>query len=91
MNLTLEDLGLEREEVLREVEEKSRNREYIETHQKELREAYPDAYVGVFNAEVVAASKTLDGVLKVLRQKLEDGLSAAQIEFITAEEIIWIL
>ncbi len=91
MNLTLEDLGLEREDVLKEVEEKRRNREYIDTHQRELRESYPDAYVGVFNAQVVATSETLDGVLKVLRQKLKDGLGAAQIEFITAEDVVWIL
>lgn len=91
MALSLEELGLEREELRKKLQEKRRNREFINSEREDLRKEYPDMYVGVFNGEVVAASKSFDEVIETLRKKAGGDISAAEVELITSKDIVWIL
>jgi hypothetical protein len=91
VTLTLDTLGLKEAEVLKKLEAKRANRDYISANKKALRAKYPDMYVAVYDGEVVAAATSLDRVVRKLKGMVGEDISTAEIELITSREIAWIL
>jgi hypothetical protein len=90
--VNLDSLGLVREEVERQLLAKRRNQEWLAAHREDLRGAYPDKYVAVFDGEIAAVDEDLDGLFKQLRSKLkETDLSTVAVDLIISEDVIWIL
>ena len=66
------------------------NLEYFEEHAAELRLRYPDQWVGIVDRQVKAHADDGESVIRQLEEAGE-SLGGAVLQFVSAEERIWIL
>lgn len=89
---TLEDLGLDRSEVLEKIQEKQANQKWLQEHMDELRERYPDKYVAVSGKKVALSAKHLPELIQKLNKKFkEKDLTTFAVDLVTKEKVIWVL
>lgn len=89
---TLEDLGLNRSEVLEKIQEKQANQKWLQEHMDELRREYPDKYVAVSDGKVALSEKHLTKLIQKLNKKFkEKDLTTFAIDLVTKEKVIWVL
>ena len=79
-------------EMLEEMRLKQANQKWLDDHRDELRKRYADQYVAVLDGAVVGGSEDFRKLVAKLRKELpERPLSVAAIEFISQDELVWIL
>jgi len=79
----------EEAQILQSIRREQRNAEWINGSMSKLRKEFGDRYVAVKNRKVIDSDKDFDGLLARIRSMKDP--EAVTIEFITAEECIWIL
>jgi len=82
-------MNVNQTEILRSIRREQRNSEWINKSISNLRKKFGDRYIAVKNRRVIDSDEDFDALLLRIR-KLGDPESVT-IEFVTAEEYIWIL
>src|SRR2546426_12020536 len=78
--------------ILADLNVKSANHEWLDEHRDELRQKYPNKYVAVHQGAVVAADQEFPRLLSAIRKKLANtDPSLAAVEFMSEEQLIWVL
>ena len=71
---------------------KRANHEWLDNHRNELRQKFGNQYVAIHRGAVVAADHEFPRMLSMLRKRLANtDPSLAAIEFVSEEELVWIL
>lgn len=79
-------------ELLEEMRLKQANQKWLDDHRDELRKKYADHYVAVLDGGVVGESEDFRKLVSKLRKELQERpLSVAVIEFISQDELVWVL
>ena len=71
-------------------EEADRNSKYIEAHFEELLQQYPDRWIGVFQGQVVANSKSSRGLVEKLRA-MDCLKKGAATRYMDTNPQVWII
>lgn len=85
-------LRLDRAEILKEMKIRRANNEWLDGHREELRQKYPDRYVAVFQESVVDQDTDFRALVSRLRKTIrEANVSLAAIEFLSTDDLVWVL
>lgn len=82
-------MNVNKAEILRSIRREQRNSEWIDRSLPALRKNFSDRHIAVKNRKVIDSDKDFTSLLLRMR-KLGDPESVT-IEFVTAEECIWVL
>jgi len=82
-------MNLSKAEIIRSIQRRQRNAVWIDKSMRRLRKQFGDQYIAVKNRRVIDSDDDFEPLLGRLR-KLGDTDSVT-IEYVTKEEVVWIL
>ena len=81
-----------RDQIVRAIHTKQANEEWLERHRDEIRRKSGDKYVAVLDGRVVVEDRSFPRMLARLKKAYPSvDPSLAAIEFVSKDEVVWVL